>query len=160
MKISKNIPAEQLPSCINENVRSLEELTGGCTSGIIIYDEKVLVCDWAGLPGLPEVTFSYDIILEDSEIIELTDIKHVDDIRSVLPGTMEYNPETRRVYAKDMDLLHADKGDLAALFGFQPVNGAKAKLNADGSTKLIAGTCYELAGRGERLIVVAPDDWD
>lgn len=160
MKINKNISPDQLPASVSENVRNLEELTGGRGSGIIIYDEKVLVCDWSGQQGLPEVTFSYDIILEDSELIELTDIKHVDDIRSVLPGTMEYNPDTRKVYAKNMDLLHDDRGDLAALFGFQPVNGAKAKLNADGSIRPIAGTCYELAGRGERLIVVAPEGWD
>ena len=160
MRISKNISPDRLPASVSENVKNLEELTGGCTSGIIIYDEKVLVCDWSGQQGLPEVTFSYDIILEDSERIELLDMKHVDDIRSVLPVTMEYNEETRKVCAKGMDLLHDDRGDLAALFGFQPVNGAKAKLNPDGSVRPIAGTCYELAGRGETLTVVAPEDWD
>ncbi len=160
MKISRDIPAGELPAHIGENVRSLEELTGGKQSGIVIYDEKVIICDWSGQPGLPQVTFSYDIVMGNSEAVELTGVQRVDDIRDALPGTMVLVPERRQVVAKGMDLLYDNRGDMAALFGFQPKAGAKAKLNPDGSVQKVAGVCYELEANGERLTVIAPEDWD
>ena len=164
MKINR----EKCPGGIPEDFRtdadlrkvgSLEELTEGRESGILIYDENVLVCNWAGQKGLPRVTFSYDVALTDSSSVELTEVRKLDDIRTVLPGTVEYDDETDTLQAVGMKILHDEVNDIDALFGYSSAYGARAKLNKDGSIRPTPGICYRLESDGETVLVVSPEDW-
>ena len=50
-KIPGGIPEDFRPDSDLLKIESLQELTGGQESGILIYDENVLVCNWAGQEG-------------------------------------------------------------------------------------------------------------
>lgn len=158
-KIPGGIPEDFLPDSDLLKIESLQELTGGQESGILIYDENVLVCNWAGQKGLPHVTFSYDVALTDGSLVELTEVMHLDDIRTVLPGTVEYDDETDTLQSVGMKILHDEVNDIDALFGYSSAYGARAKLNKDGSIRPTPGICYRLESGGETVLVVAPEDW-
>lgn len=158
-KIPGGIPEDFRPEAELRKIESLQELAEGQESGILIYDENVLVCNWAGQKGLPRVTFSYDVALTDSSAVELTEVMQLSDIRTVLPGTVEYDDETDTLKTVGMKVLHDEVNDIDALFGYSSAYGARAKLNRDGSIRPTAGVCYRLESGGETVLVVVPEDW-
>ena len=160
MKISDRLRPEELPAHISENIQNLTELTGGHTSGILIYEEQVIVCDWSETKGLPFVTFAHDFVFTGSDDVTLSDIKHVDDVRTVLPGIVEYDPERQTLRGKGMDIFSDSIGDIPALFGYQARDGRPPELAEDGSVLPVAAVCYYLSGGGETVVAVAPESWE
>lgn len=159
MKISTTLRPEELPAHISETIKNLTELTGGQSSGILIHDEQVIVCDWSEVNGLPYVTFSYDLVFNDGSDITLTEVKHIGDVREILPGTMEYDPQKKILRGKGMDILSDTIGDIPALFGYSMKGGQQPEFAEDGSVLPVSAVCYYLAGGGEIVIVVAPESW-
>ena len=159
MKIDRQKTAGKVPAEFGEDILNLRELTGGQKSGILVYDENVIVCNWEGQQGLPHVTFSYDLALIDGSEVELTEVKRLEDIRQALPGTMEYDEETFEPRPRGMKILHDSVHDIPALFGYSSDWGAQADLNEDGSVNPTAGTCYRLEKGGETVLVIAPEGW-
>ena len=159
MKISTALYPEELPAHVSENIKNLTELTGGQNSGILIHDEQVIVCDWSEAEGLPYVTFSYDLIFNDGGDITLTEVKHVEDVRDILPGTVEYDPQRKTLRGRGMDILSDAIGDIPALFGYTAKDGRRPEFAEDGSVLPVPAVCYYLTGGGEIVIAVAPESW-
>lgn len=160
MNTDSNIENLQLPCLISDKVRNLMELTGGKKSGILIYEERVIVCDWSEIKGLPFVTFAYDFVFTESDDIELTEIRYVDDVRTVLPGIVEYDTDGIILVEKNMDVLHDQMGDIPALFGYGVKNGTQPRFDENGCVLPVPAVCYYLLGGDEVIIAAAPDDWE
>jgi hypothetical protein len=145
-------------------MRTLRDITKQ-ESGIVIYGNQVIVCNWASTcptGGLPIMT-PFDTVMEydDNDDDDLKSEKNyrVKDIRTVLPGTIVIDEEKAEVYSEGMDILYDVNGDIPALWGFEdedtPKNMSCILRNEKGELIPTSGTVYHI---GE-VIVIAPDGW-
>ena len=159
MKISDRLRPDELPAHISEEIHNLTELTGGHTSGILIYEEQVIVCDWSETKGLPFVTFAYDFVFTGSDDVTLSGVRRVDDVRTVLPGIVEYDREHQTLRGKGMEIFSDSIGDIPAFFGYQAKGGRPPEFSDDGNVIPVPAVCYSLSGGGETVLVVVPESW-
>ena len=66
-----------------DKVRNLQELTGQ-ESGIVIYGNEGILCNWSSIDGLPRI-FATGLVGMSEEIPEAKG-EHTDDLSSVLDG--------------------------------------------------------------------------
>jgi hypothetical protein len=76
-----NIPANKIIGGMT--MRTLEELTGQ-ESGIVIYENGGILCNWSSINGLPRI-FATGLIGLDEEIPEVEG-EHVDDLSYLFDG--------------------------------------------------------------------------
>lgn len=128
----------------------LLELTGQ-ESGIIIYDNTVIVINWA----------SYDTRLPVISPLGSVDEHYVNDIREALPGKViiSDDQEEGRVIIVGMEILADLHGDIPALWGYDidtgAVLGATIMRDEDGRLKPTPGMVYHV----NDATVIAPEGW-
>lgn len=146
---------------LGENkMMNLMEITGQ-ESGIVIYDDKVIVANWSSYhTGLP-VMSPWNMVMEwPVEGLEVTEEYYVNDIREALPGKIAavgMEDGKRLIEVEDMEILADDHGDICALWGHDIGAGAGAVINTDSAGNLVPtpGTVYHI----NDAIVIAPEGW-
>ena len=125
-------------------------------SGIAVTGDTVIVCRWTSAPDdtVPTVVGTGLISFLPASDLVIRHIKHVDDIRTELPGGVweEENGEL----ITDMDIYGDEYGDIAALFGFRV--GEADPENYDGLPSPFSGDVWECVGTGITLLTI--DFWD
>lgn len=145
-----------------KNFETLEELTGQ-ESGIIIRGNTVIVANWShscpqgGLPVL--APWGLNLIAWPLDEIRVAKKYDVDDIRTVLPGSIIPGDDEGTFKADCMEIVYDAAGDIPALWGYQVVAGicsAYIKCDEDGNLVPTAGKVYKL---DDDTIVIAPEGW-
>mgnify|MGYP000911695448 CR=1 FL=1 len=146
---------------LEENkMMNLMEITGQ-ESGIVIYDDKVIVANWSSYhSGLPIMSPWNEVMEWPSDGLEVTKEYHVDDVREALPGKIvvvgEEDGKTL-IEVEDMEVLADEHGDICALWGYDIGIGVGAVINTDDAGDLAPtpGTVYHI----DDAIVIAPEGW-
>lgn len=135
---------------------SLMDITGQ-ESGIVVYDDEVIVTNWSQydpdrLPVLSPI--GTVMAWPQDEPLKVIEEYHVDDVRDALPGKIVRVAENE-IATEGMEIVSDENGDIPALWGFDI--GAGAYIDRDTAGNLIptSGTVYCL----ENAIVIAPDGW-
>jgi hypothetical protein len=136
---------------------NLQEITGQ-ESGIVVYEDAVIVANWSSYEtGLPVIS-PFGTVMEwpEEQPLEVSEEYYVDDIRTVLPGTLV--EQDGEITADGMDILADDHGDIPALWGYELDHPTAAPLNTDSNGNFIPtpGMVYRI----NDAIVVVPDGWN
>lgn len=129
-------------------------------SGIIIYDDEVIVTNWATYnSGLPLMS-PFGAVMEWPEEEPLNVIKEysVDDIRDVLPGTLVAREEDGETFLEyeGMEVLYDLNGDIPALWGYDVGAGSIVNTDENGNFVPTSGRVYHF----DNAVVIAPIGWN
>ena len=146
---------------LEENkMMNLMEITGQ-ESGIVVYDDKVIVANWSSYhSGLP-IMSPWNTVMEwPTEGLEVTEEYYTEDIREILPGKIVIVGEEDGkplIEVEDMEVLADEHGDICALWGYDIGIGVGAVINTDDAGNLAPtpGTVYHI----DDAIVIAPEGW-
>lgn len=146
---------------LEENrMKNLMEITGQ-ESGIVVYDDKVIVTNWASYEsGLPMMSPFNTVMEWPAEELEVKEEYSVDDIRKALPGKIVVagmEDGKKMLEVEDMEILADDHGDICALWGYDIGIGVGAVINTDDAGDLAPtpGMIYHI----DDAIVIAPEGW-
>lgn len=146
---------------------SLLDITGQ-RSGIVIYENSVLVVDWShdcSDGGLPIIApFNQIIAWSAGTPIIVTNKYSVDDIRKVLPGTItcvDVDDDGNHIIdTTEMQISYDYYGDIFALWGYDIGLGAFIEKDNDGNIIPTPGVVYNVEQDGTNAVVIAPANWE
>jgi hypothetical protein len=130
-------------------------------SGIIIYDDEVIVTNWASYnSGLPLMSpFGTVIEWPDDEPLKVIKEYNVDDVRDVLPGALVATEEDGETFLEyeGMEVLYDLNGDIPALWGYDIGLGTVINTDENGNFAPTSGKVYHV---NNDVIVIAPHGWN
>lgn len=147
-------------------MKSLYEITGQ-ESGIVVYDDKVIVTNWScvcpdgGMPVMSPINTVMCWPVGDE--IELLSDERVDDVRKALPGNIlsrgKNEDGIEELELEDMEILSDENMDIPALWGYKC---GDAYINRDEDGKFIptAGKVLNVEYAGDEARVIVPDGWN
>ncbi len=136
-------------------------------AGILIYGHNsVIVCNWGTCEDnyIP-IASPFGTLMpwpypdEDGEKHTLIEDKHVDDVRSLLPGTVWMDDEDDMTCDTDMDIVSDKFGDLSALFGIKTGDTDPALYTDPSDPAPYSGTLWRVSGIDDVQIITL-DSWN
>jgi len=129
-------------------------------SGIIIYDDEVIVANWSSYTGGLPIMSPFGTVMEWPEEQPLKVIKEysVDDVRDVLPGTLVATEEDGETILKyeGMEVLYDLNGDIPALWGYDIGLGTVINTDENGNFAPTSGKVYHF----DNAVIIAPHGWN
>jgi hypothetical protein len=125
--------------------KTLLEITGQ-ESGIVVYDNKVIVCNWAqecSDGGLPVAGPINNFLLAWPQELEVSKEYEVDSVLDALPSE------------DDMEILADFNSDIPALYGIEN-DDAIVNKDENGNLEPTEGKVYHI----NDAIVIAPYGWN
>lgn len=135
----------------------------GQESGIVVYDNSVIVCNWAGKKGLPRMFVGADPVFLPFECDAAANVENLgykEDVRDALPGPLKLIVDENEAHIEGVEILSDPFADILALWGYE-VTFADETTNtvirdADGNHMPTGGNVYQV---GEAT-VIAPEGWN